>query len=267
MKICLKVKGDQLLTRVAAEIARADSAFPRQYAPNVPLHWEVEAMTDKLALSALKSAGTHPALVLIEAMDARVIDELWSLSSRDYHAMARRHRDPEQLMPVILVLEHELPTTRLLAVPAIVSDWVNGMDAMHDLARRAIAALKRQSRLGFGLDHARLSLQVESRLLCHGSDAILLTPSEVAVAELFLAHFGSVIPLDELQLLFKLAGRSIEGSNLRVTMFQLRFKIEALTRCRYTLTSAYGLGYVLRHGKAGEAGIGASEQVARQSAA
>ena len=94
-----------------------------------------------------------------------------------------------------------------------------------------------------------------------------LTPSEVAVAELFLSRFGSVIPLEEIQLLFKLAGRSIEGSNLRVTMFQLRFKIEALTRCRYTLTSAYGTGYVLKHGKAGEPGPNARDWVARQPGA
>jgi hypothetical protein len=74
-----------------------------------------------------------------------------------------------------------------------------------------------------------------------------------------------VIPLDELQLLFKLAGRSTEGSNVRVTMFQLRFKSKALKRCRYTLTSAYGLGYVLKHGKAGEPGTDARGWIARQA--
>ena len=266
MKVCLKVKGDQLLPRVAAEIARPDSAFPRQYAPSVPLQWEVEAIPSNLSLSTLQNTDTHASLVLIEASDARVVDELWSLSSRDYHAMARRHHDNAQQIPVIIVFERELPTARLLDVPAIVSDWVNGMDAMQDLARRAFAALKRQPRLAIGLDNARLSVQIESRLLCHGADSILLTPSEVAVAELFLSHFGSVIPLDELQLLFKLGGRSIEGSNVRVTMFQLRFKIEALTRCRYTLTSAYGLGYVLKHGRAGEPGPGTQGWTARQAA-
>jgi hypothetical protein len=55
--------------------------------------------------------------------------------------------------------------------------------------------------------------------------------------------------MEEIQLLFKLAGRSTEGSNVRVTMFQLRFKVEALTHCQFTLTSAYAEGYVLRHSK------------------
>jgi len=30
-------------------------------------------------------------------------------------------------------------------------------------------------------------------------------------------------------------------------MFQLRFKIEAVTRCQFTLTNSYNSGYVMRH--------------------
>ena len=69
------------------------------------------------------------------------------------------------------------------------------------------------------------------------------------MAELFLHHFGSVIPLEDILLLFRLSCRSTEGSNIRVTMFQLRFKIEAVSRFQFTLTSAYGEGYVLRHAR------------------
>ena len=256
MKVCLRISGEQLLSRVTAEIARTASAFPRQFMPNVPLQWQIEALHHPLSHAALESLPAQATIVLVEAGDTQVIDELWSIASRDYHAIAQHQQpaasDDAELAPIILVLERELPTSRLLEMPPVVSDWVNGLDAMHDLARRVHAALKRRPQKAIEPGGAKLSLLAESRLLCHGPDSVLLTPSEVAVAELFLAHFGSMIPFEQIQLLFRLAGRSTEGSNVRVTMFQLRFKIEALTHCRYTLSSAYGHGYVLRHGKAGE---------------
>mgnify|MGYP002737806200 CR=1 FL=1 len=257
MKVCLRVMGERLPARVAAEIARADSAFPRQFTAQAPLHWQIELLASPVSATCLASSPAHATVILLEAHDPAFVDELWSIASRDYDAIARdaRHRadsDREATAPVILVFNRELPTSQLMEMPAIVTDWVVGLDAMHELARRVFSALKRRHPQVTAPEDSRPGLRLDSRRLCHGDRSILLTPSEVAVAELFLARFGSVIPLDEIQLLFKLAGRSVEGSNVRVTMFQLRFKIEALTRCHYTLTSAYGQGYVLRHGKAAD---------------
>lgn len=267
MKVCLRVKGERLLARVTAELARATSAFPRQFAPNIPLHWQIERLPTPLSIDDLRSTPGRVSVVLLEACDTQVIDELWSLTSRDYDAIANDRRDARQPMPVILVFERELPTSQLVELPAVVTDWVNGLDAMQDLARRVFAALRRQPQLATDMDGARLSLMAGSRRLCHADASMPLTPSEVAVAELFLSRFGSVIPLEEIQLLFKLAGRSTEGSNVRVSMFQLRFKIEALTHCQYTLSSAYGLGYVLRHGKAADAATPSQRAATRLQAA
>ncbi len=266
MKVCLKVKGEQLLARVAAEMARKESAFPRLLAPNLPLQWLIEPLPSSLDRACLENTNSYATIALIEADDAQVINQLWAISNRDYHALTLQHPTENPFVPVILAVRRELPTAQLLAMPAIVTDWVNGHDAMQDLARRVYAALKRRPPLAGESDSMRLSLHIESRRLCYVGDAIQLTPSEVAVAELFLTHFGSTIPLDAIQLLFKLSGRSIEGSNVRVTMFQLRFKIEALTHCQYTLTSAYGHGYVLKHGKAGGAGSSAAGKDVRQPA-
>ncbi len=262
MKVCLRVMGAQLIARVAAEIACADSAFPRQLTPCMPLQWQIEPLPGPISAANLERSPSHATVVLLEAHDAASVDELWSIASRDYDAIAQqqegrpgksdRRAERHAAAPVILVFDRELPTAQLMEMPAIVADWVIGLDAMHELARRVFSTLKRKQQLVTATDSSRPTLRLESRRLCHGDHAILLTPSEVAVAELFLARFGSVIPLDAIQLLFKLAGRSVEGSNVRVTMFQLRFKIEALTRCHYTLTSAYGQGYVLRHGKAAD---------------
>ena len=75
---------------------------------------------------------------------------------------------------------------------------------------------------------------------------VQLSPAEVPLAELFLSHMGSVVPLEEIQLMFQLSGRSKANNNIRVTIFQLRFKIELLTRRQFTLACAYGEGYSLR---------------------
>ena len=80
-------------------------------------------------------------------------------------------------------------------------------------------------------------------------DAASEVALELAIAELFLHHFGSVILLEDIILMFKLSGRSTENSNIRVTMFQLRFKIEAITRCQFTLVSVYKEGYSLRNSR------------------
>jgi hypothetical protein len=50
-------------------------------------------------------------------------------------------------------------------------------------------------------------------------------------------------------------------------MFQLRFKIEAVTRCQFTLTSAYGEGYVLRHARGPNPGLTYFPLEARQDVA
>ncbi len=254
MKLCLQVLGERLLARVTRELARPDSAFPRQFGVGLPLQWQIarlDAWPDRCSTAdpASSRAASRATVLLVEAQDAVVVDQLWSLASREYHAIAGSNTSAFQPIPVIVVFDRELPTASLLDLPAIVSDWVSGSDAMHDLVRRIVFVLKQRHLLVLEPDSARLSLAVEQRRLHYGDKSTVLTPYEVSLAELFLARLGSVVPMDELQLMFRLAGRSVEGSNMRVTMFQLRFKIEALTRCHYTLTCTYGLGYVLRPGK------------------
>jgi DNA-binding winged helix-turn-helix (wHTH) protein len=57
---------------------------------------------------------------------------------------------------------------------------------------------------------------------------------------------GTVIPIKDLIMLFKSSGKSTEGSNIRVTIFQLRLKLEMLTKSQYALVSVYKQGYCLR---------------------
>ncbi len=91
-----------------------------------------------------------------------------------------------------------------------------------------------------------MTLVPDLRVLSYQAKAIHLTPSEFALAELFLNQMGTVIPIKDLVMLFKSSGKSTEGSNIRVTIFQLRLKLEMLTKSHFTLASVYKQGYVLR---------------------
>ncbi len=266
MKVVLRVAGEQLLARLAAELARQDSAFPRQLAATLPLHWHLEALPSPFNSACLDRLPMQRSVILIEVQDESTLDALWSATCRDYPALTRDAARDDPSPPVMLAFARELTATQLPDMPSFVTDWVNGIDATHELALRVLCALRRLPRRGILPDSSRLSLAIDARRLWHGTDSVVLTPCEISVAELFLSRFGSVIPLQELQLLFRLAGRSVEGSNVRVAMFQLRFKIEALTHCHYTLTSAYGQGYVLKHGKAGDAGKSSQAWQQRQPA-
>jgi len=91
-----------------------------------------------------------------------------------------------------------------------------------------------------------LSVIAETRTLVFFGNTIQLTRSEFALADVFLNQMGTVIPLADLALLFRSTGKSTTGSNIRVTVFQLRLKLEMLTKGQYTVTSVYKQGYCLK---------------------
>lgn len=247
MKIFLRVMGSKLHERLVAELAALDSAFPRQVGPGRLLCWQIECITAPFRPDYLDNSPARVSVVLIDAAHIAIIDELWSLGGREYAALCCSNSYDYPPAPVILVFDREPPTSELVEMPLFVTDWVCGEDATHDLARRVIACLRRQKHLQDDLGGGMLTLNAETRRLrFNDTDAIQLSAAEVPLAELFLTHIGSVVPMEEINLLFRLSGRSTSGSNVRVTIFQLRFKIEQLTHHYFSVVCAYGEGYVLR---------------------
>lgn len=247
MKIFLRVKGSRLARRLVAELAAADSAFPRQIGPGKRLCWQIEPINSPLCADHLANAPSRVSVLLAEAGHAGTIEELWTLGRREHALLCSRNEQGAPPAPVILVFDREYPTSELVDMPVLVTDWVSGEDAMHDLARRVIASLRRQRHLQEHLGGGLLALNPETRRLSfNDADAVQLSVAEVPLAELFLTHMGSVVPMEEIFLLFRLAGRSTSGSNIRVTIFQLRFKIERVTHHQFSLVCAYGEGYALR---------------------
>lgn len=248
VRVFLRIMGQTLFEHITRELAALNSAFPRTHWQGKPISWQLEKIQPPFIAEHLRHTSQGLTVVLLDADDSSIIDHLWIISNREFMGMTAAQNHLNAPAPLIMFLPEDLPTTELLEMPPVVSDWVTA-PSMHETVRRIFSSLNRFHRFHAEVTGGKLTLVAESRMLCFSNESIQLTPSEVAVAELFLYHFGSVIPLEDILLLFKLSGRSTEGSNIRVTMFQLRFKIEAVSRCQFTLISAYGEGYVLRHAR------------------
>ena len=247
MKIALKIMGQMLFARITKAMAAANSPFPRSSNQGKLIHWQLIQLESPFNSGHLESPPGELSITLMEVDDAATVENLRAIERRESLHVRSVFSFTYELSPLILVLRREITTNELLDMPDIISDWMTEPVPMDDLVRRVFAGLKRKQQLRSELGYGVLTLLPESRLLCYANDTTLLTAAEVSVAELFLNYFGTVISIEDIHLLFKLAGRSTEGSNIRVTMFQLRFKIEAVTRCRFTLINAYNTGYVLRH--------------------
>jgi DNA-binding response OmpR family regulator len=247
LKILLKVMGPSLYQRVTKALASANSPFPRSSAPSKLIHWQLVELQPPFNSSCLDNAEGELSFVLMEIDDLAIIENLRTIEQRESLHVRSVYSLDHELAPLIAILQRDILASDLLDMPDIISDWMIEPVSINDLVRRMFTGMKRRQRLRSELGCGVLTLLPESRTLCYAGNSTQLTASELSVAELFLHHFGTVIPIEDIHLLFKLAGRSTEGSNIRVTMFQLRFKIEAVSRCQFTLTNTYNAGYVLRH--------------------
>lgn len=249
MKISLRVMGDGLYSRLAKEIAAQDSAFPRRIGSTQLVSWQLEKLDSPFRIDYLDSEPNQAAAVLVEVNDATQINMLWDFGRLEYPTLCYGSDASLPAVPLILVFDEQPSAPSALDIPKLVNDWVCGKHAMNEIARRVVTALRRHNSLLDELGLGLLTLNQEARRLIYFSDFIQLSPAEVPLAELFISRIGSVVPMEEVLLMFKLAGRAASGSNIRVTIFQLRFKIELVTRNQLTITCAYGEGYALRPGK------------------
>ncbi len=252
MKIFLKILGNRLFQHIAKEVAALDSAFPRRLSHTKLLSWHLEKLETPMRSDYLYQTVQQVSVILIEVQSRSDIDVLWDVARHEYRGSNGIQYSDAGIAPVILVFNEPPESFGILDMPMMVDDWVCGLDAMHELSRRVIASLRRQEGLQEELGVGQLTLNLETRRLAFGGDSVQLSPAEAPLAELFMSHIGSVIPIEEILLMFNLTGRSTTGSNIRVTIFQLRFKIELLTHHHFTLACAYGEGYALRPGKGGE---------------
>lgn len=247
MRILLKIKGRSLFEKITKEIALLNSAFPKRHVEGHRIDWQLISLDDDITAADLANQAGDISIVLIDVKNEENIEHLRDLEQKKFLFMSTVPNFPNGIAPIILVFNKNVLTPQLLELPEIICDWVIAPVVMPDLVLRIFTSLRRKQIKPTEIRSGVLTLLPESRQLSYCGNTINLTPSELSAAELFLRQFGCVILIEDIALMFKLSGRSTDGSNIRVTMFQLRFKIEALTHCEFTLRSVYNEGYSLKH--------------------
>lgn len=245
MKITLKVIGKELFSMLNAHKEDLKTVCPRLNGQTEQYEWELTEITS-LRPEHLLSFPDLPSALLIDAQEPAYVQKIQLLEKKELTFIKNPPFLPIVMSPIILIFRSMEALASAPDFPDFVADWVCGPLAMSDLGRRAIASLRRKNILKTKLHFGSLTLVPDLRILSFQSKAIHLTPSECALAELFLNQMGTVIPIKDLVALFRSSGKSTEGSNIRVTIFQLRLKLEMLTKSQYTLASVYKQGYVLR---------------------
>lgn len=185
-------------------------------------------------------------VLLVEARDLNGIEAIQAMERKELAFLYHPGSKPPRLAPLIAVFESPVVLAEVRELPELISDWIFLPINLNELARRIFSTLKRKNILKTKLRYGVLFVVAETRTLVFFGKTIQLTRSECALAELFLSQMGTVIPLADLVLLFRSAGKSTTGSNIRVTVFQLRLKLEMLTKGQYTVMSVYKQGYCLK---------------------
>jgi DNA-binding winged helix-turn-helix (wHTH) protein len=245
MRITIKVIGTELCSILHRDFAEFSNVFSRAPSQSEHFDWNIIQLSLVKAESLL-SYPDNPSVLLIDAQDPTYVDRIQLLEKKEMTFIKNPPFLPIVLSPIILIFRNQKELSEVAEFPDFVADWLCIPFSTGDLIRRILAALRRKNILKTKLHFGSLTLIPELRVMCFQGKTIHLTPSEFSLAELFLNQMGTVIPMRELVLLFKSSGKSTEGSNIRVTIFQLRLKLEMLTRSRYTLASVYRQGYCLR---------------------
>lgn len=127
-----------------------------------------------------------------------------------------------------------------------VTEWLFADFAPEELVFRVLALLQARQLRAFRLACGSITFAPDIKSLYFGERTVHLSPSEFEVAELFFDRLGTIIPLHELVAFFEQSGKSAAMNNIRVTIFQLRLKLEQLTRSKVTIETVYRRGYVLK---------------------
>jgi DNA-binding response OmpR family regulator len=245
MKVEIKIAGQTLFDFMKNEAAAGNLCSP-PLTKRDRADWSIRQTSELPTIKDVLCTPDAPTVLLIQANDASVIEQVEALEERTYHYLRNNPHSMMTLAPVIVVFSSHEALRNLPEFSDYVSDWTYLPVSMNDLMRRISLALRRRSVLKSRTRYGAFTVVPDSRTLMHDSDAIHLSPTEFFLAEMFLRQRGAVIGIKELVIRFQEAGKSTQSNNIRVSIFQLRLKLELLTHGRMTLVSVYKQGYCLR---------------------
>lgn len=245
MRLELKVIGARLYDAIIFNQYTLANTLLQLCCETDPIQLSVTHFEEKPQVKDFLFETGDASVILVEITDIITIESLQSMDRKEL-AFLGQAGNAARLLPLIAVFGSPELLSEVRELPDVISDWTFFPIEAIELARRVFLALKRKNIVKTKVLYGALSLISESRALLFFEDSVHLSRSEFALMELFLSQMGTVIPLADLAMLFKSTGKSTEGSNIRVTIFQLRLKLEMLTKGQYTVTSVYKRGYCLK---------------------
>jgi DNA-binding winged helix-turn-helix (wHTH) protein len=246
MQFEIEVIGDQLFTVLSSKTEDLTEAMRHLCRHTDEVLPTLVKMVNRPHLNDLLLHADKVRVILVEVQNLGVIEAIQAMERKELAFLSYSGTNLPRLAPLIAVFESPTVLAEVRELPELISDWIFFPLDPNELARRIHATLKRKNIIKTKLRYGVLSVVAESRTLVFFGNSMQLTRSEFALADLFLSQMGTVIPLADLALLFRSTGKSTTGSNIRVTVFQLRLKLEMLTKGQYTITSVYKQGYCLK---------------------
>lgn len=242
MEMTLKVVNRNLYSFLSGAVP----SLPRSF-KCVSIKWKIALVDNELRPADFVGFPDSPSTFLVEASDVATIHSI-RLMQNDIHALKRKNPGlPLVLAPLICAVDEEAGGNRVDDLPDFISDWIFAPINVQELGRRIVSCLTRQRLMMAHVRAGLVTLMPDTRSISCGGKTLRLSPSEFMLADLFFNQFGTIISFDQLSLFFKSKGKSTEASNIRVAIYQLRLKLDMLTKSQISLTSVYKKGYCLRN--------------------
>jgi DNA-binding winged helix-turn-helix (wHTH) protein len=243
MKIEIKFIEHGLFHHLADQF---DAALPKVFQGDA-IVWDVRSVAADFRPEDFLSFPETPSVLLVEACDTAAVRKI-HLMENQILALIKRNPDvPFVLSPVIMAFQSPALLINTQYLPDLVTEWMFSPVFVSDLAGRILVSLKRKRMLKARLRFGAFTLIRESHSITYEDRVALLTPSEFRLADLFFSRFGMLISFEELVLFFRLAGKSTQANNIRAGIFQLRLKLDVLTKSQVTVVSVYKQGYCMRN--------------------
>ena len=245
MKIQLKIIGEMLHSSVDQAL-KSDSAIAARVTGNEEIEWQLSKLEKAFVASDWVCQHTTPAVLLIDGDDPALLRTFQGSQGALHHLVSSSRHPSAIRSPVLLVFSSAAVMMQSPHLPEFASDWMLLSGIRDEAAPRILGVLKKANILPFSQHHAALTLIPATRSMVYENSSARLTPAEYTLLELFLSNIGSIISLQELVQTFRASGKSAEANNIRVAIYQLRLKLDTLTKSQMPLTSIYRQGYCLR---------------------
>ncbi len=245
MKIHLKAMGDALNASLEAAL-KAESADSPVAAGKDEIEWQVSPIARGFVAAEWVCQQTSPTVLVIDADDHVLIRSLQAAQGALHHLVNTTRYPAVVRCPVILVFTSAVTLAQWPHLPEFAADWMLVKSIKDEAVPRILGALRKTQVLPVSQHHAALTLIPATRTMIYENTSARLTPAEYTLLELFLSNIGSIISLQELVQTFRASGKSAEANNIRVAIYQLRLKLDTLTKSQMPLTSIYRQGYCLR---------------------